>query len=321
MSQLSLTALLGAVELGVIFALVALGVYLTFRILDFPDLTVDGSFVTGGATAATMIVAGYSPFLATGVAVIIGSLAGIITGLLHTKGKINPLLSGILSMIGLYSINIRIMGGAAVPLTGENTVFLQVYNFFERYIPFAADYSILIVMTVLVMMIKFGADWFLGTEIGLALRATGDNARMIRSFAANTDNMKIIGLALSNGLFGLAGALFSQYNASADITMGIGMIITGLASVIIGEAIFGHTTVRRATLAVIGGAVLYRIFIAFALRYGLEPSDVKLVTALIVVVALILPRIIGSWRDKQRLSKNHRLGMAGGDKSAEAKRN
>ena len=313
--MISFIALLGAVELGVIYALVALGVYLTFRILDFPDLTVDGSFVTGGATAATMVVAGYPPLLATGVAVIIGGLAGIVTGILHTKGKINPLLSGILSMIGLYSINIRIMGGAAVPLHGESTLFTQIYNFFDRYLPFAVEYSILIIMAILVFLIKLGVDWFLRTEIGLALRATGDNARMIRSFSANTDTMKIIGLAMSNGLFGLAGALYTQYNGSADITMGVGMIISGLASVIIGEAVFGKTTVRRATIAVIGGAILYRIFIAFALRYGITPSDTKLVTALVVIVALILPQIIGAWREKQRFSKR---SLAGGDKDAKA---
>lgn len=311
--MISSTALLGAVELGLIYALVALGVYLTFRILDFPDLTVDGSFVTGGATAATMIVAGYPPLLATGVAIVIGSLAGICTGLLHTKGKINPLLSGIISMIGLYSINIRIMGGAAVPLHGEETLITQIYNFFDHNFPFVAEFSILLVMAIFVFIIKLIVDWFLGTEIGLALRATGDNARMIRSFSANTDTMKIIGLAMSNGLFGLAGALYTQYNGSADTTMGVGMIITGLASVIIGEAIFSHTTVRRATIAVIGGAILYRIFIAFALVYGLTPSDMKLVTALVVIVALILPQIIGKWREKQRYSKR---SLAGGDKGA-----
>lgn len=295
-------ALLGSLETGVLFASMALGVYLTFRILNFPDLTVDSSFTTGGAVAATMIVAGYPPVLATGAAMLIGCVAGIMTGILHTKGKINALLSGILSMIALYSINLRIMGRANVPLLSEETLFTQIASFSGNYLPFASGFAVLGSMAVLVFLIKCVIDWFLDTEIGLAIRATGDNERMIRSFSANTDTTKIIGLSLSNGLVALSGALMAQYQGFADASMGVGMIIIGLASVIIGEAIFGHPTIRRTTIAVIGGAIIYRIIVALALRIGLNPSDMKLITALIVVVALVSPKMVESFREKRMRS-------------------
>ncbi len=293
------TALLGSLESGVIFALMALGVYLTFRILDFPDLTVDGSFTTGGALAATMIVAGYHPLLATIAAMLLGCLTGSLTGILHTKGKINALLSGIISMIALYSINLRIMGKANVPLLGEETLFTQITGLTEGLVSFISDLSIFIIMGIAVLAVKWVLNWFLDTEIGLAMRATGDNEKMIRSFSTNTDNTKIIGLSLSNGLVALSGALMAQYQGFADASMGIGMIIIGLASVIIGEAIFGHATIRRAALAVIGGAIIYRIIVALALRVGLDPSDMKLITAVIVVGALVTPKMIEAWKEKR----------------------
>lgn len=288
------TALMGSFESGIIFSLMALGVYLTFRILSFPDLTVDGSFTTGGAVAAAMIVAGYHPLLATLSAVIAGCLAGMITGLLHTKGKINPLLSGILSMIALYSINLRIMGKANIGLLGEETLFSQVTSIFSN------PFTIIITMAILILIVKKVIDWFLDTEIGLSIRATGDNEKMIRSFSANTDNTKVTGLAISNGLVAMSGALMAQYQGFSDVSMGIGMIVIGLASVIIGEAIFGNKNIRRATLAVIGGAIIYRIIVALALRVGLNPSDMKLMTALIVIAALIAPKIIDSWKEKRK---------------------
>ncbi|UFJ43307.1 ABC transporter permease [Brevibacillus humidisoli] len=276
----------------------ALGVYLTFRILNFPDLTVDGSFTTGGALAATMIAAGYHPLLSTVAAMLLGGMAGLITGILHTKGKINALLAGILSMIALYSINLRIMGKANVPLLGEETLFSQITDLFKG--SFAEKAGIIITMAVFVLIIKWIVDWFMHTEIGLAIRATGDNERMIRSFSTNTDNTKIIGLSLSNGLVALSGALMAQYQGFSDVNMGIGMIIIGLASVIIGEALFGHSSIFRATLAVIGGAIVYRIIIAIALRIEwLEASDMKLITALIVVIALIWPKLWASWKEKR----------------------
>ncbi|RXT08811.1 ABC transporter permease [Ammoniphilus sp. CFH 90114] len=288
------TALMGSLESGIIFSLMALGVYLTFRILNFPDLTVDGSFTTGGAMAAAMIVAGYHPLLATFAAVIAGCIAGTVTGLLHTKGKINPLLSGILSMIALYSINLRIMGKANIGLLGEDTLFSQVMAIAS------SPFTIILTMAILILLVKKVIDWFLDTEIGLSIRATGDNEKMIRSFSANTDNTKVAGLAISNGLVAMSGALMAQYQGFSDVSMGIGMIVIGLASVIIGEAIFGHKNIRRATIAVIGGAIVYRIIVALALRVGLNPSDMKLMTALIVIAALIAPKVIDSWKEKRK---------------------
>ncbi len=294
-------AIIGSIESGMIFSLMALGVYITFRILKFPDLTVDGSFTSGGALAATMIASGSPPLLATFAAMILGCCAGSVTGLLHTKGKIDPLLAGILSMIALYSINLRIMGKANVGLLGEETLFSQLDMAFG-HVPFVMDYGLVITIGIAVLLIKYTMDWFFNTEIGLALRATGDNEKMIRSFSANTDNSKIVGLSLSNGLVALSGALMAQYQGFADVSMGIGMIIIGLASVIIGEAIFGHRTIRRTTMAVIGGTIVYRIIVAFALRIGLDPSDMKLVTALIVIAALISPRIMATWKKKRKRS-------------------
>ncbi|MFW5437247.1 ABC transporter permease [Paenibacillus apiarius] len=303
-----LYALTGSVEAGVIYALMALGVYLTFRILDFPDLTVDGSFATGGAVAAVMITNGYSPLLATLGAMLAGCVAGSVTGLLHTKGKINTLLSGIISMIALYSINLRIMGKANTPLLGADTLFTEISSFLSSLQPL----SILAAVGVSVLLIKWAIDWFLDTEIGLAIRATGDNTKMIRSFSANTDNMKIIGLSLSNGLVALSGALIAQYQEFADISMGIGIIIIGLASVIMGEAIFGHSSIRRATFAVIGGAIVYRLIIMFAIRIGLDPNDLKLLTAFIVVIALVSSRMIDTWKDRRvRTTKEEPLAAAG----------
>ncbi|MGN1402126.1 MAG: ABC transporter permease [Bacillus sp. (in: firmicutes)] len=313
-------AIFNSVEAGMIYALMALGVYLSFRILDFPDLTVDGSFVTGASTAAIMILNGFSPLLATLSAILAGFLAGVLTGVLHAKGKINPLLSGILMMIALYSINLRIMGKSNIPLLSEDTLMTKIREFWtssglqdvmaatlssiglEGVLP--AGWGILLAMTLVTFTIKFLIDSFLKTEVGLAVRATGDNEGMIRSFSANTSNMKILGLGISNALVALSGALIAQYNGFSDVGMGIGMIVIGLASVIIGEAVFGSKTVIRATLAVIGGAVIYRIVVTLAMQAKfLDTGDMKLITALIVIVALILPTFIDKWKAKQRKKK------------------
>lgn len=307
-------SLLGAVEMGLIFAFMALGVYITFRILDFPDLTVDGSYTTGGAIAAIMITNGFSPWLATLAALAGGMLAGTCTGLLHTKGKINGLLSGILMMIALYSINLRIMGKKPVlSLMGEDTLFSSM--------------NPLLVMPFVVLIIKLLMDLFLRTDLGLALRATGDNTRMIRSFGVNTDNTTILGIALSNGLVALSGALVAQYSAFADLSMGIGMIVIGLASVIIGEAIFGARNVFRATLAVVLGAIVYRIVVAFALRVPwLDASDLKLITAIIVTVALVFPSFQRFLKQKSsarkrtaELAEQALVGKRGGAANAKAR--
>lgn len=295
----------------------ALGVYLSFRILDFPDLTVDGSFVTGAAVAATMIVSGVNPVIATITAIVIGFVAGCITGLLHTFGKINALLSGILMMIALYSINLRIMGRSNVPLLSQDTAFTGVEGFWSPLgidaalnklwvavglgEPVPGTWSILFIMTIITLVIKFLTDAFLKTEIGLALRATGDNQRMIRSFSANTNLMIILGLGISNGMVALSGALIAQYSRFADVGMGIGMIIIGLASVIIGEALFGTKTIARTTLAVIGGAIIYRLVVSMALRVDfLETGDMKMITATIVILALVMPKVMERYKDKKR---------------------
>ncbi|MYL65532.1 ABC transporter permease [Bacillus hwajinpoensis] len=316
------SAMFGAVESGIIYAIMALGVYLSFRILDFPDLTVDGSFVTGAAIAAILIVNGTNPFFATLIAIGVGFLAGCVTGLLHTKGKINPLLAGILMMIALYSINLRIMGRSNVPLLNEESVFTKLEGFFEAsgldpllsnlassigLANLTSTWSVLISMLLVTTLIKILTDLFLRTQIGLALRATGDNKRMIRSFSANTDQFTILGLGLSNALVALAGALIAQYSSFADVGMGIGMIIIGLASVIIGEAIFGTRTIAVTTFAVVGGAIVYRIVVSLALRVDfLETGDMKLITAVIVIAALVLPQLIDGQKERNR-KKRKRL--------------
>ncbi|MFB5661347.1 ABC transporter permease [Alteribacillus sp. HJP-4] len=310
------TSMFGAFESGLIYALMALGVYLSFRVLDFPDLTVDGSFVTGAAMAAVMIINGQSPLAATIAAVIAGFLAGCVTGLLHTKGKINPLLSGILMMIALYSINLRIMGQSNIPLLNESTLFTSVRESWEGMNLSASfngmlqavgiqagpsTWGILFFGLILVLIVKFLTDYFLKTDVGLALRATGDNKKMIRSFSANTDGLIILGLGISNAFVALSGALIAQLNGFADAGMGIGMIIIGLASVIIGEALFGTKTIARVTLAVIGGAIIYRIVVSLALRVEfLETGDMKLITAVIVIGALVTPKLLESRREKRR---------------------
>ena len=325
------SAIFGSVEQGFIYAIMALGVYLTFRVLDFPDLTVDGSFVTGAGTAAAMIVLGYHPAIATIVAIVAGFLAGCMTGLLHTKGKINPLLSGILMMIALYSINLRIMGFTVensvgrpnIPLMNSETLFSQFFNWWGslgidesikgfltsmgiQFVP--KTWGTVVVVAILVVIIKLVFDWFLKTEVGLAIRATGDNKKMIRSFSVNTDTLVILGLGLSNALVAFSGALFAQYSKAADIGLGIGMIVIGLASVIIGEAIFGTKTIVRTTLAVIAGAIIYRIVLALALRVEImDTGDMKLITAIIVIVALILPQYFDKRREKIRKAKRHEL--------------
>ena len=325
-------SIFGSIEAGIIYALMALGVYLSFRILDFPDLTVDGSFVTGAAVAALMIVSGYSPFIATVVAVLAGFLAGCVTGILHTKGKINPLLSGILMMIALYSINLRIMGGPAISLLKEKTIFSAITDVWQKIgldtplngmlkslglaqVP--KTWAIVIFVLFVTIIVKILVDQFLKTEIGLAIRATGDNKRMIRSFSANTDMLIILGLGLSNGLVAFSGSLIAQHGRFADVGLGIGMIVIGLASVIIGEAIFGTKTIARTTLAVICGAIIYRIVVTLALKVEfLETGDMKLITAVLVIVALVAPKIIESSRDKQRKKQKRATLQTGGNEHA-----
>lgn len=264
----------------------ALGVYLTFRVLNFADLTVDGSITTGAAVAASMIAAGHDPLLATGLATLAGVLAGIVTGLLHTKGKIDGLLAGILTMIALWSVNLRIMGKANTPLLREETLFTPL-----RDAGFIGKTWIAVAIFALgVFLLKLLVDWFLSTDLGYAIQATGNNEQMIRSFGVSTDGMKILTLGISNGFVALAGALIAQYQGFADISMGIGVILIGLASVIVGQAILGQRNIFMASLAVIVGAVVYRLIVFLALWAGLNPNDMRAITAILVILALLLPR-------------------------------
>ncbi|SNS58557.1 putative ABC transport system permease protein [Micrococcales bacterium KH10] len=277
-----------AVELGLLYALMALGVYLTFRILEFADLTVDGGFTTGAAVAGVSIVNGVDPLVASGAAFVAGLGAGTITGLLHTKANIDGLLAGILTQIALYSINLRIMGKPNISLLREDTLFsgLRASGHLGGSSYVGIGILSLVALAFLALII-----WFLHTDLGLAMRATGDNSEMIRSFGVSTDAQKILGLALSNGLVALSGSLVAQYQGFADSTMGIGMIVAGLASVIIGQAIFGRLTVFRAAFAVVVGSVLYRVVIFLALKAGLNPNDTKIISAVLVVLALVLPQM------------------------------
>nr|WP_301539653.1 ABC transporter permease [Paenibacillus sp. NEAU-GSW1] len=276
--------------MGLLYSLMALGVYITFRILDFPDLTVDQSFTTGAGVAAVLITNGVSPWVASIAAFCAGGIAGMLTGLLHTKGKINGLLAGILMMIALYSINMRIMDKPNIGLLGTDNVFSSI--------------KVLYLMPIVVIIIKVLLDLFFKTDIGLSLRATGDNERMIRSFGTNTDTTKIIGIALSNALVALSGSFVAQQGGFADITMGVGMIVIGLASVIIGEALFGGKTIFRATIAVILGSIVYRIIIGLAYQSNfLDVSDLKIITAVIVIIALVFPSMQKTWKQKKLARK------------------
>jgi len=274
--------ILHSVEEGLLFGILALGVYISFRVLNFPDLSVDGSYPLGAAIAGIMIVQGISPFFTLPVAVLAGALAGLLTGILHTKLKINPLLAGILTMICLYSINLRIMGRPNIslsPYLGHKTIIsiLKGLN-----LPLKNIYLIPLVFFLVVLVLKLLLDLFLHTQLGLAIRATGDNEEMARAEGINTDTTKLVGLSLSNGLVALAGALFAQYQGFADIGMGIGMIIAGLASVITGEALIRGRTISLITMEVVMGAIAYRLAIAAALRwgynFGFKPTDLKLHT-------------------------------------------
>lgn len=281
--MITFAAFLGALELGMVYSILALGVFLSFRTLNTPDLTVDGSIVTGAAASAIICSQGGNPFLALILSFILGALAGVVTALLNTKLKIQPLLAGILVMLGIYSINLRIMGNKSnIALTKSDTIYKMAKGLFP------SGYSSLIVGVIILGIVSTMLFFFLKTRLGFALRATGDNEDMVRASGINSDNMKIMGLSLSNGLVGLAGGMLAQYQSYADIGMGVGMVVIGLASVIIGEAVFGSKSLFKRLLAVAMGAVLYRLIISIALNLGMPANDLKLVSAIIVTLALAL---------------------------------
>ncbi len=276
--------LTGAVSLGLLWAIMTIGVYITYRILNIADLTVEGSITTGGSIAAVAITNGLSPALAVFLAMLGGMAAGFITALLHTKLKIPALLSGILTMIALYSVNLRIMGKSNIPLLRVNTVYTAIENFgLNRQI------AVMILGVVIVAGFIGILYWFFGTEIGCAIRATGNNPQMVRAQGINTNTTIIIGLIISNGLVSVSGALIAQSQSFSDIQMGIGSIVIGLASVIIGEVLFGKKNFFSRLIGLALGAITYRIIIAFVLQLGMSPNDLKLFTAITVAIALSLP--------------------------------
>ena len=294
---MSLISLMGAVEIGLIFALVALGVLISFRILNFPDLTADGSFPLGVAVAATLIAGGHDPWLASAIAALAGAAAGWVTAWLNVRLNILQLLASILVMIALYSINLRIMGAPNIPLIGEPTVFAQ-------FIGESGENAWLIqpgLLAAIIVAAKLGLDFFFASQLGLAMRATGANPRMARAQGISTDRAILSGMALSNALIALAGALYVQTQGGADISMGVGTIVIGLAAVIIGETLIPSRTLWIITLATVLGAILYRLFIALALTadfIGLQAQDLNLITALLVGFALVLPNIKAKLRKK-----------------------
>lgn len=283
-----LLAIQGSVAQGVLWGIMTLGVYITYKVLDYADLTVDGSFALGGAVSAVLIVKGFDPFFSLMFSTIAGAISGIVTGFLHTKLKIPAILSGILSMIALYSINIRVMGQANTPLLGTETVLSKM----AEILPFSINVLTMILGIIFSALIIGLLYWFFGTEIGSSIRATGNNEYMVRALGVNTDSMKIMGLLLSNALVALSGALVAQCQGYADVGMGTGTIVVGLASVIIGEVVFGKRFNFAYRLAsVVMGSIIYRIIIAVVLQLGMKSTDLKLLTAIIVAGALSIPVI------------------------------
>ncbi len=284
---MSTVALLGAVEIGLIFGLVALGVFLSLRVLSFPDLTVDGSFPLGASVSAILLIRGYDPWISLLVAALAGALAGSITALINSRLKINGLLAGILVSIGLWTVNLRVMEDKAnLPLLTVDTILTPVRPYIaDPNLRGAAVFGVVGVLLVLLLY------WLLHTDLGLALRATGENEKMVRAQGIDADAMRLIGLALANALVAFSGGLVAQFQGFADVGMGLGMIVAGLAAVIIGETLVRPRGGGTTLIAVVAGSVVYRGVIAAALFIGLGPTDMRLVTSLIVIVALAVPRL------------------------------
>lgn len=299
-----MTLLIGALTLGAILSLLALGVFISYRIFDVADITVDGSLTFGAAVASVLLVErGMNPLLASSMAFVAGALAGTVSGVLQTRFRINALLSGILVMTALYSVNLHVMGRSNIPFLGAVTLasycgqwgavwFGAAQTNLMGWTVASADLTLLLLMLALVGLVALGLWAFLLTDIGTAMRASGDNPQMIRALGGHVENYRIFGLAVANGLAGLAGALWAQYQNFADVQMGIGMVVWGLASVIIGEALVGAASVWIAIVGTLIGSILFRELVAIALSFGLNPNDLKLVTATFVFAALVLPEMM-----------------------------
>ena len=280
---------------GLLWAVMALGVYVTFRVLDLADLTCEGSFPLGAATAATLMASGYGVGVSIAAAAVAGMLAGAVTGILTTKMKIPALLAGILTMIALYSVNLRIMGKANLSLLGVDTVFVIT----QKTLGLNNAQTTFVVGMAATLIVGIGMYWFFGTEIGAAIRATGFNQQMIRAQGVNTDMTIILGLIISNALISVSGALVGQNNGFADVGMGVGTIVIGLASVIIGEVLFGTRSFKNCMISVVLGSVVYRIVIAVVLQMGMPPNDLKLFTSVLVALALSMPLIKAKFKGRK----------------------
>lgn len=278
--------IVSAIGQGLLWALLGLGLYLTFRILNFADMTVEGTFPLGAAVAVANLAHGMSPYLATFLALLAGMIAGLVTGLLYTKGKIPILLAGILTMTAIYSINLRIMGGSNISLIGKKTL---LNNEFLKSLP---QYFNSVVLGVIVVVIITGIlVFFLNTDFGQAFIATGDNPKMAKSLGIYTDSMIIIGLMLSNGIVALCGALIAQNNGYADINMGIGTIVIALASIIIGEVAFGELTLNQRLVAVTLGSIIYRLILLAVLQLGFSANDLNLISSIVLALCMMLPQL------------------------------
>ena len=280
---------------GLLWAVMALGVYVTFRVLDLADLTCEGSFPLGAATAATLMASGQGVAVSIAAAAVAGMLAGAVTGILTTKMKIPALLAGILTMIALYSVNLRIMGKANLSLLGVDTVFVIT----QKTLGLNNAQTTFVVGMAATLIVGIGMYWFFGTEIGAAIRATGFNQQMIRAQGVNTDMTIILGLIISNALISVSGALVGQNNGFADVGMGVGTIVIGLASVIIGEVLFGTRSFKNCMISVVLGSVVYRIVIAIVLHMGMPPNDLKLFTSVLVALALSMPLIKAKFKGRK----------------------
>ena len=280
---------------GLLWAVMALGVYVTFRVLDLADLTCEGSFPLGAATAATLMASGQGVAVSIAAAAVAGMLAGAVTGILTTKMKIPALLAGILTMIALYSVNLRIMGKANLSLLGVDTVFVIT----QKTLGLNNAQTTFVVGMAATLIVGIGMYWFFGTEIGAAIRATGFNQQMIRAQGVNTDMTIILGLIISNALISVSGALVGQNNGFADVGMGVGTIVIGLASVIIGEVLFGTRSFKNCMISVVLGSVVYRIVIAIVLQMGMPPTDLKLFTSVLVALSLSMPLIKAKFKGRK----------------------
>ncbi len=308
-----MSILISALILGFILSLLALGVLISFRLFSFADLSVEGTFPLGGAIAASLIVSKTNPFLSNFIVMLAGGVAGAITGILYTRYKIDKLLSGILIMTGLYSVNLHIMKKSNIPLMESTTVFTYLANIQKKYFVWietfikpdsgllASDVFILIITIFSISLICILIYLFFKTNIGTIMRATGNNPQMVKSLGGNTDLMIVLGLAISNSLISLSGALLAQYQGFADVQMGLGMLVWGIASLIIGESLIKNKSLGILIAATVMGSILFRLLVAIVLRWGMNPNDLKIITAVFVFAALILPAFIEKIRNRNKL--------------------